>query len=629
VTGVRFAFYGRLSTDDKQDQTLARPSQLDACRRKAAEVGGEVVCEFFDQESGAKDDRPGWTALTQEAREKASRRFDAVVIYQTSRLSRDRVSAGLFHRELRKVGVEIHYAVGAGDPSTAEGGLMIALQQAFDEYERAKLSRETKRGMRQTALQGFRCGGRPPYGYQLEHSPHPVAARAKAGETKTRLVPDPDAAPVVAEIFHLWADRGLGCKAIADRLNRPGGPPAPAHVDAKRNVRGHWAKSTLRAMLRNPTYTGRLVWNRLDFATQREAGGTARLRAEEEWVVSEVEHLPLVSDELFAAAQERFRGRPRSNGRAGSKTYLFTGMVRCASGHQPLAMYGRTRKQHSYMTCDYGRTYGKVAADQIEGHGQWLSIREDALLPLVEQFFAERIFGPMRLEKLARQLRAHQKTAAKATDGTQKRLREQVADLDDRIGKQIEALEQGVEPQLVSNRIEKLRRAKEAAEIDLRALTPASVDSGGSQDPSALLARIPDLAAALHQAPAELKRQVFEAFGLQVTYDKPNRRIEISATITEAIADALENAKDLPQEVSSVAQRDIAGAGFEPATFGRPKGFAGIFPPPTREFGSAQIGPDCPTLNHEWNPGPRRGRARQLTAEQYDTAIARASRALR
>ena len=46
------------------------------------------------------------------------------------------------------------------------------------------------------------------------------------------------------------------------------------------------------------------------------------------------------------------------------------------------------------------------------------------------------------------------------------------------------------------------------------------------------------------------------------------RRIEISATITEAIADALENAKDLPQEVSSVAQRVIAGAGFEPETFG-------------------------------------------------------------
>ena len=66
----------------------------------------------------------------------------------------------------------------------------------------------------------------------------------------------------------------------------------------------------------------------------------------------------------------------------------------------------------------------------------------------------------------------------------------------------------------------------------------------------------------------ELKRQVFEAFCLQISYDKLNRRIEISATITEAIAKALENERDLPEEVSNVARRDIAGAGFEPATFG-------------------------------------------------------------
>jgi post-segregation antitoxin (ccd killing protein) len=57
---------------------------------------------------------------------------------------------------------------------------------------------------------------------------------------------------------------------------------------------------------------------------------------------------------------------------------------------------------------------------------------------------------------------------------------------------------------------------------------------------------------------------VFEAFCLQITYDKLNRRIEISATITEAIAQALENAKDFPEEVSRVAQRDIAGARYVP-----------------------------------------------------------------
>ena len=68
--------------------------------------------------------------------------------------------------------------------------------------------------------------------------------------------------------------------------------------------------------------------------------------------------------------------------------------------------------------------------------------------------------------------------------------------------------------------------------------------------------------------PDALKRQVFEAFCLEVRYDKIERRVEISATVSEAVAQAFENTKDLPQEVSRVTLRDIAGAGFEPATFG-------------------------------------------------------------
>jgi hypothetical protein len=171
------------------------------------------------------------------------------------------------------------------------------------------------------------------------------------------------------------------------------------------------------------------------------------------------------------------------------------------------------------------------------------------------------------LRKLARQLRAHQRTATKTNNHTLKRLRDEVAELDRRIGLQIEALEQGIEPQLVRQRIEQLRRDKEAAEHELRALTPTPADTE-PDNAAALLARLPDLGKALQQAPPELKRQTFEAFCLQIVYDKPGRRIEISATISEAVAQALQNAKDLPKEITSVAQRDIAGAGLEPATFG-------------------------------------------------------------
>jgi hypothetical protein len=55
---------------------------------------------------------------------------------------------------------------------------------------------------------------------------------------------------------------------------------------------------------------------------------------------------------------------------------------------------------------------------------------------------------------------------------------------------------------------------------------------------------------------------------LQILYDKAERRIEISATVSEAIANAFDNKKPLAKEGSLVVLRDIAEAGFEPATFG-------------------------------------------------------------
>ena len=53
-----------------------------------------------------------------------------------------------------------------------------------------------------------------------------------------------------------------------------------------------------------------------------------------------------------------------------------------------------------------------------------------------------------------------------------------------------------------------------------------------------------------------------------MVYDKTRSHVEISATITEAIAAALKNEEDLRKEALPVAPIDMAGAGFEPATFG-------------------------------------------------------------
>lgn len=49
-----FAFYGRVSSDDAQDPSLSIPRQLSACERAVAASGGEIVCCYWDIESGRK-----------------------------------------------------------------------------------------------------------------------------------------------------------------------------------------------------------------------------------------------------------------------------------------------------------------------------------------------------------------------------------------------------------------------------------------------------------------------------------------------------------------------------------------------------------------------------------------------
>jgi Recombinase len=68
-----------------------------------------------------------------------------------------------------------------------------------------------------------------------------------------------------------------------------------------------WCVSSVRHVLKNPRYQGRIVWN-----TKRKVrvpGTNRRIyrhRPESEWVITPAPHLRIVSDELFAAVERRF-----------------------------------------------------------------------------------------------------------------------------------------------------------------------------------------------------------------------------------------------------------------------------------------------------------------------------------
>jgi site-specific DNA recombinase len=559
VKAVRFAFYGRLSTDDRQDVTLARPSQLRECEKEVAALDGEITAEWFDIESGSHDQRPGLLELIAEARDPATRRFDQVVVYSTSRLARDRVDAALFERDLRRLDVPVVYASGGSSP------LEIAIKQAIDEHERRQIKIETRRGQAQNIKNGYRSGGRAPYGYRLAYEPHPVPSRAAKGDRKSRLALDAEQAPVIRRIFVWWVHHELGTMAIADRLNAEA-VPSPVHTNPTRNVRRKWAKSTIRAMLENPVYTGRLVWDRTDHSVKRECGGGgARSRDRSDWVVSDISHPAIVDEPLYNAAQARFAARTQRSARKGTRRYLLAGFVKCASGHESRAMFGATTRGYIYMRCNYGIEYGQAEASAIPGHGAWCSVREDALLPLVLDFFQERVFGAARLDRLAKQLDAG---SPKGQDEAQRaRLQLEVSRANDAIATQVRGLEAGVDPTAVRDRIEELK-----AELVEHEATLAALPQARSDDYSGLarnLAGISDLGDALREAEPSLQRRVFEAFRLRVLYDRIRGEASLSVTVDEDLAGALGGSARLSSAICSYGH----GGGRIRTCEGRAKAF--------------------------------------------------------
>jgi site-specific DNA recombinase len=74
---------------------------------------------------------------------------------------------------------------------------------------------------------------------------------------------DEPAAAVVRRIFASYLG-GMGLKAIAEALTRDG-VPSPSASDRARNPHRcgiAWSCSAVAAILANPRYTGRQVWNR-------------------------------------------------------------------------------------------------------------------------------------------------------------------------------------------------------------------------------------------------------------------------------------------------------------------------------------------------------------------------------
>ena len=259
--------YGRVSTEDWQDPVTSRARQLQQAVMLAAGAG-VITAEFFDTGESREllwARRPQAAALVAQLAD-PERGWDAVVIgeYERAFYGNQYASmAPLFE----------HYGVSLWMPEV--GGrvdwhaedheqTMLALGLSSKrEITRTRVRVRTAMAA-QTLEQGRYLGGRPPYGYRLaDAGPHPNKAHAAWGRRAHRLEPDPVTAPVVSWMFGQRL-AGHSAARITRALN-DAGVPCPSAADPGRNPHragAGWTLRTVAAILANPRYTGRQVWNR-------------------------------------------------------------------------------------------------------------------------------------------------------------------------------------------------------------------------------------------------------------------------------------------------------------------------------------------------------------------------------
>lgn len=525
---MRFAFYGRVSTEDQQDPTSSRDWQLSRARQLIQPGGGEVVREFFDvgqSRSLPWKRRPQAAALLESLRDPA-RGFDAVVIGEPARA----FSGNQFSLTFP---VLVHYGValwvpevgGEVDPGSDAHDMLMSLYGGMSKAERRRIQIRVRSAMAAQAENGRRfLGGRPPYGYKLaDDGPHPNPGKAANGQRLHRLAVDEVSAPVVRRIFDRYLS-GAGLGRIADELTREG-IPSPSAYDPKRNPHrawssGAWSKMVIRSILSNPRYTGRNVWGKqrrvevLEDPDDVALGHRQRMRWNDrsEWVFpDERTHEALISDELFARAQLIAAAGMRRVADRGKvspmRTYMLRGMTRC--GLCGRLMVAQHNARGPYYRCRFGDNYSLAGGLD---HPKNVYLRESAVVPKLNDWIA-RTFDPENVEASITK-----RPGAPATSPAIASARMTIADCDKRLRRLRAAIESGTDPKLVGEWIADVQAERAAAEAVVATAGSSAPRQVSAGELRALLEGI-DLAAVLTSADPVDLAALYEKLHVSLTYD--------------------------------------------------------------------------------------------------------------
>ncbi len=377
------ACYCRLSKEDETDgSSISIETQRkilgDYCERNRLIVYGYYIDDGY---SGTDYDRPSFQRMLDDIEDG---KINCVVTKDLSRLGRNYIETGRFLENYFPEKNVRFIAVGDNVDTRDEydyDDLIIPIRNLFNQAYPADISKKIRQAFKTKANNGEFFGAYAPYGYK------------KSASNKNILEIDDEAAETVVNIFKLAAYEGYGYKRLSKKLRRDKvlTPSAYRAKRADKPLTGNpynWNAVSLRLILNNQVYLGRMVnakTRKISFKNKKVVKVP-----EEDWIIVEHTHSPIISEQLWNDAHKKLSERKRVCNTG--ETHMFSGLVYCGacgsalstarngSGHRVLSCTRYKQKGKDMCSCHYIRyddLYNVVLSD-VKAHIARLAIDEEA-----------------------------------------------------------------------------------------------------------------------------------------------------------------------------------------------------------------------------------------------------------
>jgi site-specific DNA recombinase len=561
----RIVIYSRYSSDLQSDSSIE--DQVRLCSERANKEGWQIVNSYSDAGiSGASLMRSGIQGLIQAA---MNGEFDIVLCEAMDRLSRDQEDIAGLYKRLEFAGVKI-ITLSEGEINTMHIGLKGTMNAMFLK----DLADKTRRGLRGRVENG-KSGGGIAYGYKVIKAFDAHGEPIKGGREI-----DQEQAEIVQRIFKEYANDNKSPKAIAAQFNKEGIPCPSGKEWGQSTINGNRKRGT--GILNNELYIGRLIWNRQRMIKDPMSGKrVTRINDESEWVIQEVPELRIIPQELWDAAKARqaqlthtgdFNTRKRPK-------YLLSDLLKCGE-----CGGGFSKVNSERYGCSNARNKGESVCTNRH------TIKRDILEETVLSALQTRLMREDMIEVFCAEYTKRMNELLKSKDAHVERYKSELSQCRKERENLVQALKDGVPASMVKDDLETAcKRIEELEEL----ITDAKRDQKPLLHPSMAM-KYQQEVAALRQSlnkpenrgqAAQHLRALVEKIVLTPKKQSSDGEAELSIDLYGDIAGILSIAlkeKNMPSHnekrlkdkavnnntIFEPSVRLVAGAGFEPTTFG-------------------------------------------------------------